>query len=180
MKDISEEITSYQSAKDVAKALRIKPVTLKKYSLLIEKVSKGNVTFERSEDKSRLYTATDVTLIHSTLDTRNQNNLSYEKAVESILKEEAILDATGDTPTVALKATLNNDLNVTANALFCRYVNEQNAQIDQLIKTNNELVESNKKLSNDMREFFKEKKALEEVKENSIKKKWWFFQKIDI
>lgn len=179
MKDISEEITSYQSAKDVAKALRIKPVTLKKYSLLIEKVSKGNVTFERSEDKSRLYTATDVTLIHSTLDTRNQNNLSYEKAVESILKEEAILDATGDTPTVALKATLNNDLNVTANALFA-VMNEQNAQIDQLIKTNNELVESNKKLSNDMREFFEEKKVLEEVKENSIKKKWWFFQKIDI
>lgn len=43
MRDISKEITSYQSAKDVAKALNIKPVTLKKYSLLIEKISKGKM-----------------------------------------------------------------------------------------------------------------------------------------
>lgn len=178
MKDISEEITSYQSAKDVAKALRIKPVTLKKYSLIIEKISKGNVTFERSEDKSRLYTATDVTLIRSALDTRNQNNLSYEKAVESILKEVGLLDATDDTRTVALDATLKNDLNITANALFA-VMNEQNAQIDQLIKANKELVESNKELSSQMKKFFEKDQESRETKEIvSKKKKWWFFKNL--
>lgn len=37
-------------------------------------------------------------------------------------------------------------------------MNEQNAQINQLIKANEELVESNKKLANQMKDFLKKRK----------------------
>lgn len=107
MRDISKEIISYQSAIYVAKALNIKPVMLKKYSPIIEKMSKGNVTFKRSEDRLRLYAGTDVILIRKMLDIRDQNDLNYEKAVETVLKEEKILDDTD--------ATLKNDSDVTVN-----------------------------------------------------------------
>ena len=175
MRDISKEITSYKSAKDVAKELHIKPVTLKKYSLLIEKMSKGNVMFERSGDRSRLYTDTDVTLIRRTLDTRDQNDLSYKKAVESVLKEEKIMDATDDMGNVATPATLENDLDGTIKSLFAA-MNEQNAQINQLVKANKDLAKSNEKLANQVQELFEERKLIEEYKkEDQKQKRWWSF-----
>lgn len=52
------------------------------------------------------------------------------------------------------------------NSLFVA-INKQNVQINLLIKANKEVVESYKKLSNQIEEFFKEKKVLEEYKEDN-------------
>lgn len=41
MKDITGEAITFYSAKDLANDLNISPVTLKKHSLLIEKLSEG-------------------------------------------------------------------------------------------------------------------------------------------
>lgn len=180
MRDISEEVKTYQSAQDVAKELKISKVTLKKHSLLIEKLSKGNVQFERNGDRSRLYTVPDVRFIRRTLEMHEQNGLTYEKAVKSILIEDGILNDPNEPSDRTPVEPSKNELDGTANALLA-VLKEQNDQINNLIKANSELVksnsdlvESNKELSDQMKEFFEEKKALEEGKEYPQKeKKWW-------
>ena len=85
MKDITEDVITFYSAKDLANDLNISPITLKKHSLLIEKLSEGDVLFKRNDDKSRIYTDTDVLLIRRTLDLRDKEGMTYENAVIKVL-----------------------------------------------------------------------------------------------
>ena len=119
-KDISDQVVEFHSAKDVAKQLKISPVTLKKYCLLIEKLSEGGVLYKRNDNRSRIYTDPDVLLIKRTLDLRDEEGITYENAVIKVLKEEKILDVP-DVPNDRTPAVPNiSDVSRTSEAFFCR------------------------------------------------------------
>lgn len=191
-KDITHEATIFHSAKDLSNDLNISPITLKKHSLLIEKLSEGDVLFKRNDDKSRIYTDTDVLLIRRTLDLREKEGITYENAVIKALQEEKILDVpivpNGRTPTVPS----DFDFNRTAEAFFA-VLNEQNARIDRLIEANEALVKTNKEQSEQIQQLLdhnqkqndlllekieerpSEKEEDEPKKEPPSKKSWWQF-----
>ncbi len=192
MKDITGEKITFHSAKDLANDLNISPITLKKYSLLIEKLSGGGVQFSRNDDKSRIYTDTDVLLIRRTIDLRDKEGMTYENAVIEVLQEEKILnvppvpnDKTPDVPS-------DFDFNRTAEAFFA-VLNKQNARIDRLIEVNEALVKTNKEQSEQIQQLLEhsqkqtvlflekieerhsEKEEEEPKKETPSKKAWWQF-----
>ena len=192
MKDITGEKITFHSAKDLANDLNISPITLKKYSLLIEKVSGGGVQFSRNDDKSRIYTDTDVLLIRRTIDLRDKEGMTYENAVIEVLQEEKILnvppvpnDKTPDVPS-------DFDLNRTAEAFFA-VLNKQNDRIDRLIEVNEALIKTNKEQSEQIQQLLEhnqkqngfflekieerhsEKEEEEPKKETQSKKAWWQF-----
>lgn len=192
MKDITGEKITFHSAKDLANDLNISPITLKKYSLLIEKVSGGDVQFSRNDDKSRIYTDTDVLLIRRTIDLRDKEGMTYENAVIEVLQEEKILtvppvpnDKTPDVPS-------DFDFNRTSEAFFA-VLNKQNARIDRLIEVNEALVKTNKEQSEQIQQLLEhnqkqnglflekieerhsEKEEEEPKKETPSKKAWWHF-----
>lgn len=191
-KDITHEAIIFHSAKDLSEKLNISPVTLKKHSLLIEKLSGGGVLFKRNDDRSRIYTDTDVLLIRRTLDLREIEGITYEKAVIKVLKEEKILDV----PTVPNDRTpiVPNefDFSRTAEAFF-NVLNEQNDRIDRLIEANEALLKTNKDQSEQIQQLLdhnqkqnnlllekieerpSEKEEDEPKKEPSSKKAWWQF-----
>lgn len=178
MKDISANATTYHSSKDVAKQLNISPVTLKKYSLLIEKLSNGAVTYVRNDDKSRVYADTDVLLITRTLELRDTEGITFENAVIKALIEQNIL-AVPPVPNGRTPAVPSNDLSSVSANDFLAVLQEQNAHIGKLLKSNEELVQSNKELSEKMQLLIDKVTALEEPAENieeptpPKKKRWW-------
>lgn len=192
MKDITEEVVTFHSAKDLAKDLNISPVTLKKHSLLIEKLSDGGVQFKRNEDKSRIYTDTDVLLIRRTLDLREKEAITYENAVIMVLQEDKILDVP-DVPNDRTTVVPSDfDFNRTAETFFA-VLNEQNDRIDRLIEANEALVKTNKEQSEQIQQLLdhnqkqnalllekieelpSEKEDGEPKKEPPSKKAWWQF-----
>jgi len=192
MKDITEDVITFYSAKDLANDLNISPVTLKKHSLLIEKLSEGGVLFKRNDDKSRIYTDTDVLLIRRTLDLRDKEGMTYENAVINVLQEEKILDVP-PVPNDRTPAVPSDfDFNRTAEAFFA-VLNEQNDRIDRLIEANEALVKTNKEQSEQIQQLLdhnqkqnalllekieelpSEKEDGEPKKEPPSKKAWWQF-----
>lgn len=182
MKDITGEAITFHSAKDLANDLNISPVTLKKHSLLIEKLSEGGVLFKRNDDKSRIYTDTDVLLIRRTLDLRDKEGMTYENAVIKVLQEEKILDVP-PVPNDRTPAVPSDfDFNRTAEAFFA-VLNEQNDRIDRLIEANEALVKTNKEQSEQIQQLLehnqKQNALLVEKTEElpfekeEPKKAWW-------
>lgn len=182
MKDITDEVNTLYSSKYLATILNISPITLKKYSLLIEKLSKGAVQFSRNDDKSRNYTDTDVLLIKRTLLTREKEGLSYENAVIKVLQEENILDVPGVqigvSPIVPLK-TISDD---TVKS-FISVLNDQNDRIEKLIESQEQLLSINKAQAQQVQslleqnELLLEKIRLDSIKESTPDKKTWKFWK---
>lgn len=175
-RDISEEVVTFYSAKEVADKLGISPVTLKKHSLVIEKLSEGGVSYDRNDNRSRIYTDQNVQLIKRTLDTREKENTTYENAVIKVLQEEDILKVPEDSNDRSPAVPSEYDVNRTHEA-FLSVLNKQNEHIERLMTMNEELVKENQNLSENIKDLF-EKFNYEEQKklDTSKNKKWWQFK----
>ena len=172
-KEISDNVVTFHSSKDVAKKIGISPVTLKKHSLLIEKISDSAVLYQRNGKNSRIYTDLDVRFISRTLSIRDTLGVPLEKAVKTTLIEDGVLaEPNGRTPSVLH----NNPDSGTPNEFYA-VLNRQNAHIESLLEANHELIKTNKELSSQMKEIL-EKINFEKIKRlnEPKKKKWWSFK----
>lgn len=172
-REISDDVVTFHSSKDIAKKIGISPITLKKYSLLIEKVSEGGVLYERNDKNSRLYSDTDVLLIIRTLKIRDTEAVPFEKAAKIVLIEEGVISEQNDgTPAVLTNYSEKEEIKEIYSVL-----NTQNTHIASLIEANKELIDTNKQLSNQMEQILKKINIEESKKLNQPeKKKWWRFK----
>lgn len=183
MKDITENVSTIHLAKDLADTLNVSPVTLKKYSLLIEKLSEGAVLFNRNDDKSRLYTDMDVLLIKRTLDIREKEGITYENAVTKALIERNILAVPVDTANRTAPVPPIHISDGTAET-FIGVLNAHNDRIDHLIESQENLLNLNKEQNQQIQDLIKQNELLLEQlrlnppQEDKLRKKsWWQFWK---
>lgn len=183
MKNITDEVTTLYSSKYLATILNVSPVTLKKYSLLIEKISEGAVLFSRNDDKSRNYSDSDVLLIKRTLDIREEEGITYENAVTKVLIEQNIIEDTDVQIGISANVPQKNLSDGTAEA-FIDVMNKQNDRIKELIESQEQIVIVNREQTQQIKNLLAQNQLLLEKiqqdsskEDNSEKKMWWQFWK---
>ncbi|MGQ5710002.1 transcriptional regulator [Lactobacillus sp. PSON] len=170
-----EELTAPAAA---AQELGISVATLRKYSLIVEKVTGNAEYYERTKQKSRLYTKKDIRDLDDFHKLSKNNGLTLQdaarqifavsekkvtdkKRVEKEVKEEIPTDVMDTQEVVRLLNTLQRTI-----ANQNKAIDDLQQQLLRIEKQNKDLIEAQKQLEAPSKE---EVKALPNVEDNSEK-----------
>jgi DNA-binding transcriptional MerR regulator len=156
----------YYTPKDLSEMLGIESVTLRKYSIALEK---AGYIFLRNDNDRRLYSERDVMALQQLKALRERNALNVENAAMAVATKHRKPNETSETITHNEKTPVISDTNrydERYSALEGK-IDAQAEQIAQLIQFVGELATHNKNLSN----IITAEKALASASELTIEKR---------
>ena len=136
-------MTAYHSPDDVAGVLHIKPPTLRKYSLLLER---SGYTFHRNSQQHRWYTDTDIIALQKLITFKDSGGMKLEDSVQAVVLWSKSDDVT---PRDTLPETLHTDSERNEDidqAKLYNFIQQQQKAIERMADTLQQQAEQNRSI----------------------------------